>query len=203
MFRSRFAFERRLPAWLRPTFRGATVILVLGAGLVGKLYVLTLLMTLMVFVGPVPGALVFLGVLGLGMAGGAVGGAIYGVLARLDYWGRSGAWFRNFLALLGSLVTLILLTPRGPFSLYDTQLHLFAVVLAALGAGFLLFLDDRRPGRLTPRQFERVLAQPRLRAAAARRKAARLKSTTPPPERSEDVKQPKAMSSSSVGALPA
>lgn len=203
MFRSRFAFERRLPAWLRPTFRGATVILVLGAGLAGKLYVLTLLITLMLFVGLLPGLLVFLGIVGLGMAGGAVGGAVYGMLAPLDYWGRKGAWFRNFLALLGSLVTMILLTPRGPFSLYDTQLHLFAVGLAALGAGFLLFLDDRRPGRLTPRQFERVLAPPRLRAAAARRKAAQLRDNTLPAERSEHVKEPAAMSSRSVGALSA
>ncbi|HUG28307.1 MAG TPA: hypothetical protein VMK53_08435 [Gemmatimonadales bacterium] len=204
MFRPRFALERRLPAWLRPTFRGATVILVLGAGVAGKLYVLTLLITLMWLVGPIPGALVLLSLVGLGMAGGAVGGAVYGVLEPLHYWGRRiGAWSRCFLAILGSLITMILLTPRGPFSLFDTQLYLFAVVVAALGAGFLLFLDDRRPGRMTPRQFERVLAQPRLRAAAARRRAARKAGTNPQAERIEARTASESVSSESVGALSA
>ena len=160
MFRPQCAFERRVPAWLRPACRGAAVILVLGTGVMGKLYTLAVLTTLMLLVGPGPGVVVFLGLVGLGMAAGAVGGAVYGVLEPLDYYGRIGAWFRWFPALLGSIITMILLTPRGPFSLYDTQLYLFTVVLAALGAGFLLFLDDRRPGRLTSRQFEWVRSHP-------------------------------------------
>ncbi len=193
-----------MPAWLRPTFRGATVILVLGAGVAGKLYVSTLLITLVLLVGPVQGALVLLSLVGLGMAGGAVGGAVYGVLEPLNYRGRRiGAWLRGFLAILGSLITLILLTPRGPFSLYDTQLYLFAGVVAALGAGFLLFLDDRRPGRMTPRQFERVLAQPGLRAAAARRRAARQVEADSPAELRQAKNAPESVSSGSVGALSA
>jgi hypothetical protein len=168
MFRPRFAFERRVPAWLRPTLRGAAVILALGTGVVGKLYALAVLAILVFFVGPGPGVVVFLGVVGLGMAAGAVGGMVYGLLEPLDYWGRIGAWFRWFPAILGSIITMILLTPRGPFSLYDTQLYLFTVVLAALGAGGLLFLDDRRPGRLTPRQFEWVRNHPQPEAESDR-----------------------------------
>lgn len=203
MFRPQFAFERRVPAWLRPTVRGAAVIFSLGKGVMGKLYVLVVLGTLMALVGPVRGFVVFLSLVALGMAGGAVGGAVHGLLQPVGYWGRIGAWFRCFAAILASIITMILLTPRGPFSLYDSQLYLLAVVLAALGAGFLLLLDDRRPGRLTPRQFERVLAQPGLRAAADRRRAARVLRTTPVADRGEGSGAAENVSSRSVGALSA
>ncbi len=204
MFRPQFAFERRVPAWLRPTVRGAVMIFSLGRGVVGKLYVLVVLATVMVLVGPIRGLVVFLSLVGLGMAGGAVGGAAYGVLAPLAYRGRLWSWMRCFTAILASIITMILLTPRGPFSLYDSQLYLLALVLAALGAAFMLFLDDRRPGRLTPREFERVLAQPGLRAPAARRRAARaLEKSVPLEDRGEGRGASEKVSSRSVGALSA
>lgn len=168
MLRSQFAVERRVPAWLRPAFRGAAAILVLGRGVLGKLYALAVIATLMLLVGPGLAAVVFLGLVGLLMAAGAVGGAVHALLEPLDAWGRIGAWLRGFPAILGAIITMILLTPRGPFSLYDTQLYPFIVIVTALGAGVLPWLEERRPGRLTARQFAWIQTHPRPEAESGR-----------------------------------
>lgn len=148
-----FAFERRLPAWARPTCRGAFCLLGLGVGVAGGIYVLTLVAALMLLVGVANGVVLFLGILGVTIGAGAAGGAIHGVLAPLGQWSRLGSSLRWFAALLAAFVTSILLTPRGPFSLEDPNVWLIAVSVATLGAGTLVLLDDRRLDRLTPHQY--------------------------------------------------
>ncbi len=166
MLRPAFAFERRLPAWLRPACRGAMWVLVLGGGVAGKIYALVVLASLILLIGPVAGAVLFVALIGLAMVAGAVAGAVHGILEPLDYWGRLGSWLRWFPAILAACATAVMLTPHGPISLSDTQLYLFVGVLAAMGAALLTLVDDRRPGRLTPREFEWVQANAHRRAAA-------------------------------------
>ncbi|HEX9165372.1 MAG TPA: hypothetical protein VF862_05650 [Gemmatimonadales bacterium] len=167
------ALERRMSAWLHPTYRGAVCWFGLGAGVAGKLYGFLLLATLMVMVGPGPGVVLFLKVLGVAVIAGAVGGTMHGVLRSLDRWGRMGTWLRGLTAIFVALMAAVALTPRGPFNLPDPMLHLFALGLAALGAGGLLLLDDRRPGRPTPGHYQDLLRRDRLWTTADRARSRR------------------------------
>jgi hypothetical protein len=148
-----FEFERRLPAWLRPTCRGAVCLFGLGRGVVGKLYVAVLLVTLTLMVGPGHGVKLFLSLMALTAAAGAVGGTIHGLLGSLAARGALGVWLRWFAALLGAGTAAVLLTPRGPFSLQDPVVLMLLTGTCLVAAGCLTLLDDRRPGRLTPHQF--------------------------------------------------
>ena len=165
--------ERRLPARWHPTYQGAVCFLGLGSGAAGKLYVLTLLLTLILLVGPGLAVVLFLGVLGVTMVAGAVGGTIHGLLRPLDRLGRAGTWLRWLIAIFAALVASAVLAPDGPFNLDDPALYVAALGAAVLGAGGLLLLDDRRPGRPTPRRFEYLLKRDRLWAAADRARARR------------------------------
>jgi hypothetical protein len=139
----------------------------------GRFYVLTLLLTLILMVGPGLGVVLFLRVLGVTMVAGAVGGAIHGVLRPLDQLGRAGTWLRWLVAIFAALVASAALPPHGPFTLQDPALYVVALGAAVLGAGGLLLLDDRRPGRPTPRRFEYLLKRDRLWATADRARAQR------------------------------
>jgi hypothetical protein len=175
-----FEFERRLPGWLRPTSRGAVCLFALGRGMAGKLYVAVLVVTLMLMVGPWNGVKLFLSLLALTAAAGAVGGTIHGLLGSLAEWGRSGVWLRWFLALLGTAATAVLLTPRGPFSLQDHFVMLVIASSCMVAAAGLTLLDDRRPGRLTPHQFRWLQHHDRRwTAARAIRAPARPRETEP------------------------
>lgn len=149
-----FAFERRLPPWIRPTCRGALCILGLGRGVVGKLYVVALVATLMLLVGVGFGALLFFWMLAVAMVAGAVGGTIHGLLQGLERRGRPGSWLRWVGTLLVAGAAAVLLTPRGPFRVGEVVVWILAVAIAGLGAGGLVLWDARRPGRLTPHQFD-------------------------------------------------
>lgn len=125
----------------------------LGRGIAGRLYVVAMIAALGLMVGPAQGVVVFLGIVGVTMGAGAVGGTIHGLLRPLGRRGRAGSWVQWFAALLGAFVGSVLLTPRGPFSLEDPNVWIIAIGLATVGAGTMVMLDDRRPGRLTPLQF--------------------------------------------------
>lgn len=148
-----FDFERRLPAWIAPTCRGAVCMFGLGIGVAGKLYVAALVAALMLMLGPGNGVFLFLAIVGVTMVAGAVGGAIHGLLRPLGQHSRLGAGVGWFAALLGAFAVSVLLTPTGPFSLDDPTAWLIAAGCAALAAGTLVLADDRRPGRLTPHQY--------------------------------------------------
>ena len=120
-----------------------------------------------------PGVILFLQVLGVAVIVGAVGGTVHGVLRALDQWGRMGTWFRGLAAIFMALMASVALTPHGPFNLPEPMLHLFALGVAALGAGGLLLLDDRRPGRPTPGHYRDLLRQDRLWTTAARARSRR------------------------------
>lgn len=125
----------------------------LGLGIAGRIYVVAMIAALMLMVGPANGVLVFLGIVGVTMGAGAVGGTVHGVLRPLGQWGWLGSWVQWFAALLAAFAGSVVLTPRGPFSLEDPNVWIIAVGVATLGAGSMVMLDDRRPGRLTPHQF--------------------------------------------------
>lgn len=165
--------ERWLPDWLHPTYRGAVCVSGLGVGVAGKLFGLSVLVTLMLLVGPGGGVTLFLRLLGVTVVAGAVGGTIHGIFRALDQWGRIGTWLRGFLAILGAVTASVILTPHGPFSLPDPGFQIFALGLAALGATILLLADDRRPGRPTPRRFRQLQNRDQLWAAADRVRARR------------------------------
>lgn len=185
-----FEFERRLPAWLRPTCRGAVCLFGLGRGVAGKVYVAFLVLTLMLMVGPLNGVKLFLSLAALTAAAGAVGGTIHGLLGSQAKRGAAGVWLRWFAALLGAATTAVLLTPRGPFSLQDPYVFLLIAGTCMVSAGFLTLLDDRRPDRLTPHQFRwlqhrdrRWTAARAIRAPAPARQAATDRGAGPLPER--------------------
>jgi hypothetical protein len=167
------AAERRLPAWLHPTYRGAVSVLGLTFGLAGRLFLLVLLLSLMFMAGPAPGGVLFLKLFGVTVVAGAIGGTIHGILRPLDELGRAGLWLRWFVAIFGALVVAVVLTPAGPFSLKDPAFHVIALGLAALGASGLLVADDRRPGRLTRRRYQLSRIHDHLWAASNRRRAER------------------------------
>ncbi len=166
-----FEFERRLPAWLRPTCRGAVCLFGLGRGVAGKLYVATLVITLMVMVGPGNGVMLFLSLVALIATAGAVGGTIHGLLGSLAGRGALGVWLRWFAALLGACIAAVLLTPRGPFSLQDPVVLILIAGTCMVAAGCLTLLDDRQPGRLTPHQYRWLQHRDRRWTAAKANRA--------------------------------
>lgn len=166
-----FELEGRTPAWLRPTYRGAVFILGLSLGGVGKIFVLGILGTLMLMAGASPGVALFLRLLGVAVIAGAVGGTIHGVLRSLENWGRVGTWLRWALAIFGHLTAFGFLTPGGPLPMRDAMFYVGAAGFAAVGAGFLILLDDRRSGRPSPRSFRLLQNHERLWAAAERARA--------------------------------
>lgn len=149
-----FEWEHRLPAWLRPTYRGAFFILGMSIGPTGKLFVLTLLATLLLMGGAVAGLVLFLRLLAVAVVAGGAAGAIQGALHRMDDWGGVGTWLRWTSSIFGYVVVFGFLTPNWPFSLLDPALYVLAAGISTVGAGCLMVVDDRRPGRLTPRRFQ-------------------------------------------------
>lgn len=174
------SLQQQLPSWLRPAFRGGVGIFGLGAGVGGKLYALAVLVMLMLMVGVGNGVALFLQLLGVLMATGAVGGAIWGSLGALEEWGRAGSWLRWFFAILGASPTPVLFTPEGPLSLFEPAFNVVAIGIATIVATALLWIDDRRPGRPTPRRFAWLQNRERLWALADRARARRSTEVGPP-----------------------
>jgi hypothetical protein len=173
MLQRMFDLERRLPAWLRPTFRGGLFIFGMGLGVAGKLFVLAILATLMLLAGAGRGLALFFGLLGAAVISGAVGGTIHGIMQPMENWGRVGSWLRWTLANFGFVTTSVILLPEGPFSLREPIIFAIAAGASALGAGCQILLDDRRPGRPSPRRFRLLQSRKRLWAEAARASARR------------------------------
>lgn len=145
--------EKRIPAWLRPTYRGALFIFGMSSGLGGKLFVAVILATLMLLAGAERGLALFLGLALVAVIAGAVAGTLRGILKPLDDWGRPGGWLRSAVTIFGFITTGVFLTPEGPFARADPTFYPVAAAFAALAAGFFVLLDDRRPGRLSPHKF--------------------------------------------------
>lgn len=163
-----FALERRLPPWLHPTYRGAVAALGLGFWGTGQLFLLAMLVTWMLMVGPGLGVALFVGALGVTVCAGAAGGMIHGVLRPLHQWGRFGSWLRWLLSIVMAVIAAAILWPDGLFTLRDPALYIIAFGIGALVAGGLLLVDDRQPGRPTPRQFEFLQNRDQLWATADR-----------------------------------
>jgi hypothetical protein len=171
MLQRLFELEARLPIGLRSTFRGALFIFGMGFGWSGKLFVLVIVATLMLLAGAGHGLALFFGLLGVAVVAGAAGGTIRGMLQPLERWGPFGSWLRWTASIYGYLATLALLTPQGPFSRQYPTFYAITAGLCGLAAGCLVLLDDRRPGRLSPRKFRSLQGRERLWAAAARARA--------------------------------
>jgi hypothetical protein len=165
--------EGRLSPALRPPYRGALFHLGLAQGWAGKLLMLAVLAILVLLAGVLAGAVLFLEFLGVAVVAGAAAGTLRGWLHRLERWGQLGTWLRWSATILGFLLAVALLTPRGPFSLDPTFLR-FAAVVSALSAGLLILLDDRSPARPSQRRFQLLQRRERLWSAASRRMRARL-----------------------------
>jgi hypothetical protein len=171
-----FDFEVRLPPPSRPVYRGAVFILGMGLGLRGKLLIVAMLGALIYLLGPLHGPLLFLELVLLAMAAGALAGVVYGLLGPLTHVGDFGVWLRWALAIYGYVLILAASLRHGPFAIRDPSVHLIAWIFAALGALGMVLTDDRGASRLSPRQFKllqnRVLlrAAPRRMWAAMRRK---------------------------------
>jgi O-antigen/teichoic acid export membrane protein len=166
-----FELEARLPAWLRPTYRGACFIFGMGFGWAGKLFVLIILATLMLLAGAGPGLALFFGLLGVAVVAGGAGGTIRGILQPWERWGPIASWLRWTLATFGYVAVFGLLVPDGPFSRPDPTFYAIAAGICALAAGCLVLLDDRRHGRLSPRKFRLLQGRERMWAAANRVRA--------------------------------
>ncbi len=171
MLQRLFELERRMPAWVRPTYRGALFIFGMSSAWAGKLFVLTILATLMLLAGVERGLALFFGLLGVAVIAGAVGGTIRGILQPVERWGRIGTWLRWNLSIFGYVLAFGFLTPKGPFSLQDPAFYVIAAGISVLGAGCLFLLDDRRPSRPSPRRFRLLQGRERLWAAANRVRA--------------------------------
>jgi hypothetical protein len=171
MLQRLFDLEAKLPAWLRPTYRGALFLLGMGLGWAGKLFALGILATLMLLAGAGRGLALFSGLLAVAIIAGAVGGTIRGILQPVERWGPIGTWLRWTLSIFAYVAAFGFLTPEGPFSRQYPAFYVFAAGTCALGAGGLLLLDDRRWGRPSPHRFRAIQRRERLWAAAARVRA--------------------------------
>lgn len=80
---------------------------------------------------------------------------------------RLPPWLRWTLSLFAYLTTFGSLTAAGPFSRQDLTFYAMQAGLCALGAWGLLLLDDRRPGRLSPKGYRVLQGRQRLWAEAA------------------------------------
>jgi hypothetical protein len=178
MLQRLFDLEGKLPAWLRPTYRGALFILGMSLGWAGKLFTLAILATLMLLAGVGPGLALFCGLLAVAMIAGAAGGTIRGLLQPLERWGPIGSWLRWTLSIFGFVAAFGLFTPQGPFSRQYPTYYAIAAGICALGAAGLLLLDDRRLARPSSRSFRLLQGRERLWAAAAR---VRARVQSPPP----------------------
>jgi hypothetical protein len=163
-----FELEPKLPASLRPAFRGGFFILGMSSGWAGKLFVLSILATLMLLAGAGRGLALFFGLLGVVVLAGVAGGTIRGILQPMERWGLIGSWLRWTLALFGYVVTFGFLTPEGPFSRQYPTFYAIEAGICALTAAGLVLLDDRRLGRPSPRKFRSLQRRERLWFAAAR-----------------------------------
>jgi hypothetical protein len=179
MLQRLFDLKSTLPVWLRPTFRGALFIFEMAFGWAGKLFVVSILATLMLLAGAARGLALFFGLLVVAVIAGAAGGAIRGILQPLERWGLIGRWLRWALSLFGYVLAFGFLTPEGPFSRQYPTFYAIEAGVCALAAGCLLLLDDRRPGRPSPRKFLALQRRERMWAAAARGRARML--TRPAP----------------------
>lgn len=171
MLQQLFELESRMPDWLRPTYRGALFIPGIASSLAGKLLFAAILALLGLMVGSGPALALFLGLLGVSIVAGAAAGTILGLLRPLETLSRAGAWLTWTLAIFGFVAAAVLLTPNGPFTLKEPTFYPFAATCSALAAALVVLLDDRRPGRPSPRQFERRQSRERLWASAARLRA--------------------------------
>lgn len=183
MLQELFELEWRLPAGLRPTFRGARFVFGMALGWAGKLFMLSILATLMLLAGPGRGMVLFLGLLAVAAAAGAVAGAVHGSLRRMSRWGQLGIWLRWTLSIFACIIAVALLTPKGPLSL-DPTFFIVAAGCSALAACGLTLLDDRKPTRPSPRRFRMRQSRERLWAAADRVRARLQKGAAPCPSRS-------------------
>jgi hypothetical protein len=166
MLQDLFEFETCVPAWLRQTYRGALFIPGMASRREGKLLVGATLAMLLLLLGPVQG-LVFFGKLGLVAIGaGAVAGTLHGVLRPVERWWPLGAWVHWTVVILGFGMTVVALTPGGPFTLREPTLYPVAAGFAALAGLAVVLLDDRRLGRSSPRKFRRLQSRERLWANA-------------------------------------
>lgn len=169
-----FDFETRLPAPLRPPYRGGIFLLGLGFGPLGKLFYATILLLLILAIGPWHGLRMFFGIFAVAMLSGAGAGIIAGLLEPLGRLGRGGEWCRWFLAIFAFLLLCSTLAPPVPFALPDPAFYWVAGTLAGLGAAGLVWADDRGPHRLPSHQFRLVRSLSALRMAPGRFQAAAL-----------------------------
>ena len=170
MLQELFEFERRISAWLRPTYRGALFIFGMAIGWAGKLFILSILATLMLLTGVERGIGLFLELLGVAVGAGAVAGTVHGILHPLEQDGQLGTWVRWTCSVLTYLVTVAFLTPKGPLSLDPTFIP-FAAAVSAIAAACLILLDDRKPTRPSLRRFRLLQSRKRMWAAAGRVRA--------------------------------
>lgn len=177
MLQALFEFDSQLPAWLRPTYRGAVFILGMASGWAGALFVAATLAVLMLMVGGERGLLLFGGLLIVAVSAGAVAGMLYGILDPLRTLGPFGTWLRWAVALFGYLATFVLLTPKGPFTLREPTLYPIAAGLAMLGAVVMVLLDDRRLNRPSARTFQLMQSRKRLWTTARLKRAVRARRT--------------------------
>lgn len=168
MLHNLFELEHRSPAWLRPTFRGALLVVGLGVSETGRLLALVFLGTLTVIVGVVPAASLFLTLFLLTTLAAAAAGTIQGLLEPLEDGGRSGVWLRWFLSGFGFMVILIAITPGAPLAALEPLAGLLATIFGVTVATAALLADPRQSGRPTPERFRRLQNRERLWAAEDR-----------------------------------
>ena len=173
MLQGLLEFDSRLPAWLRPTYRGAVFILGLASGWAGALFVAAILAILMLMVGGERGLLLFGGLLLVAVCSGAVAGTLHGFLHPLATLGAFGTWLRWAVVIFGYLATFVLLTPKGPFTLREPTFYPLAAGVAVLGACFMVLLDDRGLDRPSTRRFQLEQIRKRLWTSARLKRALR------------------------------
>ena len=148
--------ERKLPRWLQPAYHGAVFILGFADDWPGKLLFPLMLGMLLLLAGPLAGFKLFVGLLLVVMAGSAVAATLHALFDPVQRAGPLGTWLQWTVSFFGFLLTVVALTPSGPFSLSEPTIYPVAGGVAALGGMLMVFLDDRRPGRPLPQQYAEV-----------------------------------------------